>query len=268
MPDTSRHSMSRRRPVKMLTGRGKCWYLPVALQYWMTSFLLLVPSQYGSEKSKCRMARLTPSVSLSAFAMVVSPIPQAYRIRSRGPPPPAPSAPTSPRWGEVMESAARTAKRSRPREMFSSRAATTIYLSPLGRGRERSERVSNCLGEVALRPRQGSRLRAPGSAGFGLDPAGSPVRSAWQVVGAKCADQNGTAGSCGDGHRSRVPVLLLGHHRVEDGQQLAQASDQSNFFQFAAVEQRIVISLEDGIVFGRRPHHGHVGDIAQLASPT
>ena len=49
LPDTSRHSMSRRRPVKMLTGRGKCWYFPVALQYWMTSFFCFVASQYGSE---------------------------------------------------------------------------------------------------------------------------------------------------------------------------------------------------------------------------
>ncbi len=43
--------MSRRRPVKMLTGRGKCWNFFAVLQYWMTSFFCLVASQNGMPKS-------------------------------------------------------------------------------------------------------------------------------------------------------------------------------------------------------------------------
>jgi hypothetical protein len=47
LPGISRHSMSFMRPVKMLVGRGKCWYFFVALQYWITTFFCFVPSQKG-----------------------------------------------------------------------------------------------------------------------------------------------------------------------------------------------------------------------------
>ena len=42
--------------------------------------------------------------------------------------------------------------------------------------------------------------------------------------------------------------LLVSHHRIEDGEQLAHAGSNGYFLLFAAFDELVILRFEDGIV--------------------
>ena len=42
--------------------------------------------------------------------------------------------------------------------------------------------------------------------------------------------------------------LLVSHHRIEDGKELAHASSESNFLEFASFQHLLVLGLDERVV--------------------
>lgn len=55
-------------------------------------------------------------------------------------------------------------------------------------------------------------------------------------------------GRAGSNDRWVVERLLVSHHRIEDGEQLAHAGSNGYFLLFAAFDELVILRFEDGIV--------------------